>query len=137
MLAPIQDYEGYYVDDKGYVYSAIRKGQRRDLGVDDESQLYELNPRPGKNGYLRVYARNTALNKRRDIYIHRAVAEAFIPNPNGYRCINHKDTNRANNAIENLEWCDHKYNNEYTMKLGHMIRDNFGRFQSGLKKTEE
>lgn len=45
--------------------------------------------------------------------IHRLVAEAFIPNPNGYKEINHKDENKGNNHASNLEWCSRKYNINY------------------------
>lgn len=45
------------------------------------------------------------------------VAEAFIPNPNNYPCINHKDENRENNRADNLEWCTHKYNNNYGTRI--------------------
>lgn len=46
-------------------------------------------------------------------YIHRLVAEAFIPNPDNLPCINHKDESRNNNCADNLEWCTHKYNMTY------------------------
>ena len=46
--------------------------------------------------------------------IHRLVAEAFIPNPNNYPCVNHKDENKQNNCIDNLEWCTNKYNLNYS-----------------------
>ena len=48
--------------------------------------------------------------------IHRLVGEYFIPNPNNYLCINHKDENKTNNEVSNLEWCTHKYNANYGTK---------------------
>ena len=43
--------------------------------------------------------------------VHRVVAEAFLPNPNGYTCIDHIDDNPSNNRADNLQWCDYKINN--------------------------
>lgn len=51
--------------------------------------------------------------KVKNATVHRLVAQAFIPNPNGLPCINHKDENKGNNAVENLEWCTYTYNNMY------------------------
>lgn len=48
-----------------------------------------------------------------DYYVHRLVARAFVPNPNNYPEINHKDENRQNNEADNLEWCTRKYNHDY------------------------
>lgn len=47
---------------------------------------------------------------RKDVTIHRLVAEAFIPNPHNYPCINHIDENKENNVASNLEWCDYRHN---------------------------
>ena len=46
-------------------------------------------------------------------YIHRLVAEAFIPNPQGLPCINHIDEVKDNNCVDNLEWCTYRYNLMY------------------------
>lgn len=46
-------------------------------------------------------------------YVHRLIAEAFIPNPEKLPFINHKDEDGTNNSIENLEWCTKEYNNNY------------------------
>ena len=51
------------------------------------------------------------------MYVHRAVALAFIPNPNNYPEINHKDENKHNNCVDNLEWCSRLYNVHYGTAL--------------------
>ena len=52
-------------------------------------------------------------SSRKGFAIHRLVAEAYIPNPEGLPQVNHKDENKENNCINNLEWCDAAYNNNY------------------------
>lgn len=46
-----------------------------------------------------------------NVLVHIIVAKTFLPNPNNYPVVNHKDTNRSNNHVENLEWCTYEYNN--------------------------
>ena len=51
--------------------------------------------------------------KKHNLYVHRLVAYNFIPNPNNFPIINHKDENPSNCNDDNLEWCTYKYNNTY------------------------
>lgn len=64
------------------------------------------------NGYLRV----TIFGK--DEYVHRLVAQCFIANPNDYPEVNHKDGNKENNSIDNLEWCTRSQNNKHAFETG-------------------
>lgn len=70
------------------------------------------------NGYIFTSLRDSNGNKYTK-RVHRLVAEAFIDNPNNYPIINHKDCNRSNNCVENLEWCTYEYNVRYTFKMGY------------------
>ena len=70
-----------------------------------------LKPSFDKNGYTSLnLCKNGKISHKT---IHRLVAESFIPNPNNYPCVNHKDENPRNNTVENLEWCTYKYNMNY------------------------
>ena len=55
-------------------------------------------------------------------YIHKLVAKAFLPNPNNYDEVNHKDGNTLNNHVDNLEWCTHKQNMEHASRMGSLSR---------------
>lgn len=61
-----------------------------------------------KNGYLKVIFHKEG--KVKTFLIHRLVATAFLDNPSNLRCVNHKDENKENNCVDNLEWCTHQYN---------------------------
>lgn len=70
-----------------------------------------LSPTNNGHGYYTVQLSNGGIKKRH--YIHRLVAKAFIKNRSKLNEINHKDENRSNNNVSNLEWCSRKYNVNY------------------------
>lgn len=61
-----------------------------------------LKPQQKKNGY--VMSEIKINNKRKAVYIHRLVAQTFLPNPHNYPDVHHIDNNKSNNRIDNLEW---------------------------------
>ena len=97
---PIKGYEGLYeVSDQGRVKS-LKFGKERIM----------KNIR-NKDGYLSVGLRK---NREQKLYlVHRLVAQTFIPNPDNLPEVNHKDEDKINNKVSNLEWCDRKYNQNY------------------------
>lgn len=90
------------------------KANKRVIETKTGTRKYKekiLKPEITKDGHLRVVLCKAGKKKR--VFVHRLVAEAFIPNPNNLPVINHKDENPANNCVENLEWCTIAYNNVY------------------------
>lgn len=103
VFKPIQGYDGlYYITENGRVYSSI--------------QNKWLKPYINQSGYPTV---NLQMNKK---YIHRLVAEAFIPNPDNLPVVNHKDENKLNSSVDNLEWCTYEYNNNYGTAKERMVK---------------
>ena len=90
-------YDGYLISDDGQLWS-------------EKSNKF-LTPTYDKDGYIKYTISDHG--KIKTFRAHQLVAIAFIPNPNNLPCVNHKDENKTNNKIENLEWCNFKYNNNY------------------------
>ena len=115
----IPGYEGHYqASDLGRIRS-IKKEPYIILKTDFQ-----------KNGYERTYT--WVKGKKKTLLIHRAVAKAFVPNPNGLNEINHIDENKANNKASNLQWCTHSYNLHY----GHAI-EKISASHKGKKLSQE
>lgn len=64
-----------------------------------------------KDGYMQLGLHKNG--KEQKVLVHQLVAMAFLDNPNNYVEVNHKDENKQNNSVSNLEWCNHKYNANY------------------------
>lgn len=90
-------------------YEVSNLGRVRSLKFGKEKLL---NPGINKYGYINV---NLCKNgEAKNHKVHRLVAQAFIPNPNNYPEVNHKDENKQNNCVDNLEWCTSQYNHDYS-----------------------
>lgn len=100
-------------DIKGYegLYQVSNFGRVRSLNYNHTNTIRILVCSVASWGYLNVTLHKNG--KQKVFLVHRLVAEAFIPNPNGYKEINHKDEDKTNNLVENLEWCDRFFNINY------------------------
>lgn len=110
----VKGYEGYYeVDMYGRVYSVERTVQVNDNGriYDKPVKGRELSQADHTKGYKTVSL--TKGGETKTVYVHRIVAEAYIPNPQNLPFINHKDEDKTNNFVTNLEWCTEQYNSTY------------------------
>ena len=90
---PVKEYESFYeISNKGQV-----SNKRKVLKTHAQN-----------SGYLQITF--TVKGKSKKYLVHRLVAEAFIPNHYGKPVVNHKDGNKLNNSVDNLEWCTHSEN---------------------------
>ena len=104
-------------DIKGYegLYQVSNMGRIKSLNYRRTGEEGLLSGKPNSGGYLIV---NLSKNKKRkSFYIHKLVAENFLPNPKNLPEVNHIDENKENNTVYNLEWCDRKYNNNYGSRM--------------------
>lgn len=107
----IQGFEGLYqVSNLGRVKSLDRVVYKK----DGTTQIYKERILKQSNLWNEYLVVNLSRNGKPIMHrIHRLVAEAFLPNPNNYPIINHKDENKTNNSVDNLEWCSYSYNLNY------------------------
>lgn len=129
----VKGYEGYYeVDQFGRVF-----GLDRTITVVDGERTYEK-PIAGRQlkqsmhdkGYKTVSLTKDGQTKQ--MFVHRIVAEAFLPNPENLPMVNHKDEDKTKNFLENLEWCTAAYNRTY----GKAIESHAKKIR-GVPHTEE
>lgn len=106
----IDGYEGQYmVSTFGRVISIERIRGNHSKKQNVRKKIKKLSD----NGHGYKFVNLWKDNKEEKKYIHRLVAMAFIPNPENLPQINHKDEDKSNNRIDNLEWCNQKYNINY------------------------
>lgn len=117
----IRGYPDYDIDKKGNVRNKYGKC---------------LKPGKTHKGYLCVYLYDKS-HKRKGFSVHRLVAETFIPNPKHLKEINHKDGNKENNCIENLEWCTGSENVRHSIKIGTHYIPYGQKYRLGTHQTDE
>ena len=125
---PIQGFPNYQVSNLGNVKSINYRHTNKEKVLSPSLC----------NGYHSVQLYNE--NGLKKCNIHRLVAEAFIPNPNNYPVVNHKDENKLNNYVENLEWCSQKYNCNYgerNEKIGNRVRKKITQYSKKGEKIKE
>ena len=106
---PVKGYEGLYeVSNMGLVKS-LHASQSRILKQGTS------------HGYMLVNLCKDGICNMKQV--HRLVATAFIRNPNNYEVVNHKDGNKKNNTVDNLEWCTQRYNIRHACRNGLMNVD--------------
>ena len=105
----INECPDYLIYENGDIISKDRTIMRSN-GHKQTFKSQKINPSKNIHGYLVV--RLQVDKKQKNFKIHRLIAIAYIPNPENLPCVNHKDCNKLNNKIDNLEWCDMMYNNQ-------------------------
>ena len=108
-------FEKYLIDKDGNIFNTITKN-RWGTFQKPNPRLVKSYPNK-KTGYHLVVLKDTSTNpKPKAFYVHRLVAECYLSNPLNLPEVNHKDFNKSNNSVENLEWVT-KEQNSYHSKL--------------------
>ena len=111
-----------------YEVSNTGRCRRKERYITDRNgkikhiKLHEM--RPVKDEYVEFVLKHND-SKQHLHTAHRMVAEAFIPNPDNLPCVNHKDEDKYNNSVDNLEWCTYSYNASYkgnARRVGEKLR---------------
>lgn len=122
----VKDHPGYQVSSSGQVRSFMNNRH----GVGEEPRLLKTDT--NSNGYLRV-----TLGSNNRAFIHRMVGEAFIPNPDNLPVIRHKDDDRTNNSVENLEWGTQSDNIKDAVQRGRFVNNIKTAKEAALKKQRK
>jgi hypothetical protein len=123
-------FEHYLIAENGKVYNT--KSTR---GVIMQTPK-ELKSYPNKNtGYYTVVLRN-AIDKPKCVYVHRLVAEHYIANPLNLQEVNHKDFDKSNNSVKNLEWVTTEQNRFHKKMFGSRVKENNSKFRVLLQNGE-
>lgn len=134
MWKTIQGFEDYEVSDEGFIRS-VERITTDSIGRTRKQKSRLLKPQM-YHRYLCValYNKETKLQWKK---VHRLVAEAYIPNPFQKAQVNHKDGNKLNNHVSNLEWVTAQENVQHALENGIFGNDNFNRIKVRCVETGE
>ena len=115
-------FPNYTITDDGRVFS---------LNYGGSCEKKEIKQIKNIKGYKIVYL--SSHSKDKSFFVHRLVSLAFIPNPYNLPQVNHKDENKSNNRVENLEWCSNYYNAHYMDKVERTAKSHWKPIQQFTK----
>lgn len=120
----------YEISNIGNVRS-LRKTVKNKNG---KIEKYRITKFENGHGYYQI---SLFKKSKKTFKVHRLVAETFIDNPNNYPVVNHKDGNKKNNKVENLEWCTYKENTVHAWEIGLCSTDKFEHFTTPIVKISK
>ena len=112
----IKGFENYKVNKQGVIVSKSRVSKQKN-GKNYTVKEKIMKPQIDNTGYI-VFGLRNSNKKTKKVYLHRILAESFIPNIENKPCVNHKDGVKYNNNLNNLEWCTYKENNIHAFDIG-------------------
>lgn len=120
----IDGFDGYQVSNTGKVKSLNynHTGKERILKASINTYGYKI---------VNLFR----YGKKKNMYIHQLVARAFIPNPDNLPQVNHKDEDKTNNNVSNLEWCDGKYNCNFGTRNERVAKAHTGVYNTKKSKS--
>jgi hypothetical protein len=109
-------FEFYELNELGVLKSLPRISKQRN-GKQYTVKEKIMKPQIDNTGYI-VFGLRNENKETKKVYLHRILAELFIPNPENKPCVNHKDGVKYNNSLSNLEWCTYQENNNHAFETG-------------------
>ena len=116
---------GYYISKRGELFSSKKTRCKK------VNEYYKLSGSVHANGYR--YFTLMKLGKSVKVPAHRLVAQGFIGNPLSKKCVNHRDGDKLNNTVENLEWATHSENSLHAFDIGLQVASNKKAIESSAR----